>query len=94
MGATVPVDITASVREAIVAELDIDGGIVSGESELSVLPGMESVKLLRIISRLEAVHGVALDDDALFSIETVDDLVRSLKDRGPDAAPGATGLGR
>lgn len=78
---SVSADIAASVHAALAAELEIDATSVLGESELSLLPGMESVKLLRIVSKLEEVHGVSLDDDALFSIETVDDLVRSLVDR-------------
>ncbi|MFH9264924.1 MULTISPECIES: acyl carrier protein [unclassified Streptomyces] len=86
MGTTVPVDVEASVRDALVAELGIEADAVVGDAELSLLPGMESVKLLRIVSALEEVHGVALDDDALFSIDTVDDLVRVL--RGGPAAGG------
>ncbi|MFI1223580.1 MULTISPECIES: acyl carrier protein [unclassified Streptomyces] len=79
MGTTVPVDVEASVRQALVAELGIEADSVAGDDELSLLPGMESVKLLRIVSALEEVHGVSLDDDALFSIDTVDDLVQVLR---------------
>ncbi|KNB50821.1 acyl carrier protein [Streptomyces caatingaensis] len=89
MAMTVPVDVAASVRDALVAELGIDATALAGEAELSLLPGMESVKLLRIVSALEEVHGVSLDDDVLFSIETVDDLIRALGG-APDAG-GTTG---
>ncbi|MEU2656783.1 acyl carrier protein [Streptomyces sp. NPDC007325] len=78
METTVPADVAASVRDALVAELGIEADTVTGDAELSMLPGMESVKLLRVVSALEEVHGTSLDDDVLFSIETVDDLVRAL----------------
>ncbi|MFD4370796.1 acyl carrier protein [Streptomyces sp. NPDC058486] len=78
METTAPADVAASVRDALAAEVGIEARTVTGDAELSLLPGMESVKLLRVVSALEEVHGVALDDDVLFSIETVDDLVRAL----------------
>lgn len=89
VGTTAPADVTASVLDALAAELGVAPDTVAPDAELSALPGMESVKLLRIVSALEEVHGVALDDDALFSIETVDDLVRAL--RGEPTADGTAG---
>ena len=92
LGMTVPVDVSASVRDALVAELGVDATAVAGHAELAMLPGMESVKLLRIVSALEEAHGVSLDDDVLFSIETVDDLVRTLGgDSGADKPGEGTG---
>ncbi|MFC0843800.1 acyl carrier protein [Streptomyces noboritoensis] len=87
MGTTVRLDVAASVHAALMAELGIDADAVAGDGELLLLPGMESVKLLRIVSVLEEEHGVSLDDDALFSVETVDDLIRALRGGPAEAEP-------
>ncbi|MFF8770287.1 acyl carrier protein [Kitasatospora sp. NPDC015120] len=86
--------IVSSVIAALTAELDLDATALPGDAELSLLPGMESVKLLRIVNTLEQVHGVSLDDDALFSIETVDDLIGALTEQVQSAEPAAQESGR
>lgn len=76
-----------SVREVLATELGIAVGDISGEAEINLLPGMESVKLLKIVSELEEIHGASLDDDVLFAMETVNDLVQALQ--SPESAGGA-----
>ncbi|MET9764381.1 acyl carrier protein [Streptomyces sp. NPDC006372] len=81
-----------SVREVIGKEVGLAPESLPGDGELSALPGMDSAKLLEVVSTLEAAHGVSIDDDLLFSIETVDDLIRALDSRlavdAPAAEPG------
>ncbi|KUJ68017.1 hypothetical protein ACZ90_22455 [Streptomyces albus subsp. albus] len=91
-GSTVPV--ADSVREILAVELGIAADSVAGEAEIALLPGMESVKLLKVVSTLEEIHGVSLDDDALFSIETVNDLVKVLEASAPEEAARSAEPGR
>lgn len=42
------------------------------------LPGIESMKVLRIISKIERKFGVELDDEVVFNVGTYGDLVSAL----------------
>lgn len=63
------------------ATLNLEGGTVIRE-----LPGIESMKVLRIIAKIERQFGIELDDDVVFNIGTYGDLVKALEKAKAEAA--------
>jgi acyl carrier protein len=50
------------------------------------LPGIESMKVLRIIAKIERQFGVELDDEVVFNVGTYGDLVGALDKAKAEAA--------
>jgi acyl carrier protein len=70
------------IIQIISTELGIPAGELTPGVHLRSLPGMESMKVLSIILKVEKKYGIELPDDATFRLETVGqflDLVRSLR---------------
>lgn len=51
------------------------------------LPGIESMKVLRIIAKIERQFGVELDDEVVFNTGTYGELVAALDRARREAAP-------
>lgn len=64
------------VRSAFAAELALTTEQISSDSRLNELPGLDSVKLLRVITTLEHAHGIGLDDDQLYELQEVGDVAK------------------
>ncbi len=67
--------VIAAVREV----LDLPDRELSPESDLRELPGVESIKLLRVISKVEKRYGVELDDDVIFDSSTIAQIARAIE---------------
>lgn len=67
-------DVDARVRAAFAAELCCQPSLVLPESRLADLPGLDSLKLLRLIGTLETEFEIGLDDELLHSLRTVADV--------------------
>jgi acyl carrier protein len=70
------------IIQIISAELGIPAGQLTPDVRLRSLPGMESMKVLTIILKVEKKYGIELPDDATFRLETVGqflELVESLR---------------
>ena len=63
------------VVEYLAAELKISTAEVGGADVLKELPGADSMKLLRVVSKLERRWNVEFDDKDIFSARTIDELV-------------------
>lgn len=70
------------IIQIISSELGIPPQELTPEVRLRSLPGMESMKVLSIILKVEKRYGIELPDDATFRLETVGqflELVQSLR---------------
>lgn len=70
------------IIQIISTELGIPAEELTSDVRLRSLPGMESMKVLSIILKVEKKYGIELPDDATFRLETVGqflDLVQSLR---------------
>ena len=65
--------IEVAVRDLFIRELGSSAEKLTVETQLPDL-NIPSVKLLRIIAKLEKQYRIELDDDVLFRVETVRDL--------------------
>jgi acyl carrier protein len=67
-------DHLALVCAALAAEADPDLEKIDPAWELASIPGLESVKALRAVVRIEDAYGIAIPDDFLFETATVQQL--------------------
>lgn len=64
-------DITATVTEIAAAELGVPATTLRPDTELRAIEGMDSVKVLRMIARIERAYDVELDDEVVFSLSSI-----------------------
>lgn len=62
----------------ICTELENPGLALEAATVIRELPGIESMKVLRIIAKIERKFGVELDDEVVFNIGTFGDLMGAL----------------
>jgi len=67
--------IVSVTTEYLATELKIPATGISGADVLRELPGADSMKMLRVVSKLERRWDVEFDDEAIFAVKTVDELV-------------------
>lgn len=82
---------TPDVRAIVAEVLQIPEPDVLPGADLRTLPGIDSVKILRIVTRIEQKHGIELDEDVVFKLATCEhlaDLVQRTVQRKSEAACG------
>jgi acyl carrier protein len=67
--------VASVVAEYLATELKISTAEIAGDDVLRDLPGADSMKMLRVVSKLERNWDVEFDDEAIFAVKTVDELV-------------------
>jgi|GEM_PF-1964847 len=67
--------VAAVVREFLGEELKITPAEISDDAVLKELPGADSVRLVRVVSRLERHWDREFDDDQVFDLHNFEDLV-------------------
>ncbi len=72
---TGPEQIAAITTEYLATELKISLAEIGDTDVLKELPGADSMKLLRVVSKLERHWDVEFDDEAIFAVKTVEELV-------------------
>lgn len=75
------------LRQIICAELGDFSLEFAPETVIRDLPGIESMKVLRIISKIERQFGVELSDEVVFNIGTYGELSNALDTARREAAP-------
>ena len=59
----------------------LDPGVVGASSNVRELPGMESIKVLRAVTKIEKQFEIELDDSVVFQVETVAELAGAVQER-------------
>jgi acyl carrier protein len=81
---------TAHIRETIVAficdELRVSPEELSDATDLRELPGAESVKILRVVAKIERAFQIELDDEIVFRVESLGELVQAVASQTAQAA--------
>jgi acyl carrier protein len=70
--------VSPEITEIICGVLELDPGLLQASTLLRELPGVESIKVLRIITRIEARYAVELDEQVVFNVGTLDELVQEV----------------
>jgi acyl carrier protein len=66
--------IADEIRELLAAELCCRPEAIAVDDDLTALPGLDSLKLLKVVSVLERRYDIGLDDGLLYDLRTVADL--------------------
>lgn len=67
------------VAATIAQELKIDQVQLTPSLDLRSIAGIESIKVLRIICKVEQKYDVELEDDAVFRANTIQDIVDAVR---------------
>lgn len=76
-----PGNIEQTISELISQETKIPSSELRADTNLRELPGVESIKVLRIISKLERTYDIELDDDVVFRVKTLGELADAIRQR-------------
>jgi acyl carrier protein len=63
--------IVTVVREIAAAELGVPVASLSPQANLRELEGMDSVKVLRMIAKIEHAYDIELEDEVVFELTTI-----------------------
>lgn len=74
------------LRSIIHRELELEGVEITDTTLIRELPGIESMKVLRIIAKIERHFDVELSDDVVFNIGTFAELVHALGEARAESA--------
>lgn len=67
--------VAASIRELLAQELKIAPRDIADDAVLKELPGADSVRLVRVVSRLERRWDAEFEDEQVFGLRSFDELV-------------------
>jgi acyl carrier protein len=65
-------EIVATVTGIAAAELGVPAAVLAPDTDLRAIEGIDSVKVLRMIARIERKYDVELSDEDVFSLTTID----------------------
>jgi acyl carrier protein len=65
-------EITASVIEIVADVLGRDAADLAPDTDLRTVEGADSIRVLRIVARIEQRYDIELDDADVFAVSTVD----------------------
>ncbi|GAA1324570.1 acyl carrier protein [Pseudonocardia xinjiangensis] len=79
-------EITGSVVEIVAEVLGVAAADLRTDTDLRTVEGADSIKVLRIIAKIEQRYDIELEDEDVFGVSTVEqvsDVVSAALDGGP-----------
>lgn len=67
--------VATTVTEIVAAELGRAPGDLRPDTDLRAVEGADSIKVLRMVAKIEQVYGIELEDDEIFGLTTIDEVV-------------------
>jgi acyl carrier protein len=71
-------DIIATVTELVAAEFGRTQSELPADLDLSTVEGADSVKVLRVVAKIERTYDIELEDDEVFGFKTIGDVAASV----------------
>lgn len=71
--------ILTTVTEIVAAELGMPAGAVDPDADLRAIEGADSVKVLRMIAKIEREYDLELDDEDVFGVSCVRDVAEVVR---------------
>jgi len=72
-------EIVATVTRILAGELGRPADELSPDRDLSQVEGADSVKVLRSVAKIEREYDIELEDEDVFRLRTVDDVVNVIE---------------
>ena len=63
--------ITAAVTAIAAAELSLPAASLRPDTDLRAIEGMDSVKVLRMVAKIEQAYDIELDDEVVFGLSSI-----------------------
>jgi acyl carrier protein len=82
-------EVREEIRRIMAEVLSVSESEVDAAERLQDLPGIESIKVLRVVTKIEIRYKIELDEQVVFSIKTLDELcarVTELRSGGASVA--------
>jgi acyl carrier protein len=73
---TTNADIVRQITEIVAAELSVPADSLAPDTDLRGLEGADSVRLLRVVAKVERIWDVELDDADVFGVSSIADLTK------------------
>lgn len=67
--------VSGTVTEIVAAELGRSAEDLSPHTDLRAVEGADSIKVLRIVAKIEQSYDIELEDDEIFGLTTIDEVV-------------------
>lgn len=71
--------IEQTISRLVSEELKLPVEELQASTNLRELPGVESIRVLRIIARLERTYDVELEDELVFRVQTLGELAEAIR---------------
>lgn len=68
-----------AIRQIVQHTLKLPDSEISSETNLRDLPGVESIKILRIVASIEKKFDVRLDDHVVFRMNTIQEIAAEIE---------------
>ena len=75
MTTNTPDEILRTITAIAVAETGIAEAELRPDVDLRAMAGVDSVRVLRMVAKIERAYDIELEDEAVFSMATLDDVV-------------------
>lgn len=72
-------EITATITEIAAAELGVPAASLAPDTGLRAIAGIDSVKVLRMIARIERKYDIELPDEDVFELTTIEGTVSAVR---------------
>ncbi len=69
-------DILTTVTGIAAAEIGVEPSELAADADLRGMAGVDSVRVLRMIAKIEKTYDVELEDEDVFGMSTLNDVVR------------------
>ncbi|QBS44992.1 acyl carrier protein [Nocardia sp. CS682] len=73
---TIPADILRTVTEIAAAETGIAEADLRPDVDLRGMAGVDSVRVLRMVAKIERTYDIELEDEDVFGLSTLNDVVK------------------
>ncbi|KAA8880322.1 acyl carrier protein [Nocardia colli] len=73
---TNPVDILRTVTEIAAAETGIPAAELLPDVDLRGMAGVDSVRVLRMVAKIERSYDIEMEDEDVFGLSTLNDVVK------------------
>ncbi|MFF0543592.1 acyl carrier protein [Nocardia thailandica] len=82
-----PDTILATVTEIATAETGLPAEVLTPDADLRAMAGVDSVRVLRMVARIERSFDIELDDADVFALSSLADVVRVVEKSLAEATP-------
>lgn len=74
-----PADVMEAITGLVIAAMGTNALVVDPDDDLTTTPGLDSVRVMRIIAAVERRYDIELEDEQVFSFRTIRNVADSVE---------------